>query len=285
MKKITIIFPVFFCLLSCKDISQNRKTAAKPIILGDSSTIVTETDSQYLSDLVKDLEIYDIAYKNNNPIDTSSISKQQQEEKISNNEENKEEATNSIPSQNQSGFNINFSNIKLTFTGIEAKELKKQNTEKAQGLSYLVTSGDINQSNIVVEGARSVKIRQRYQTSLGLKSNLGTLSLDNLGKFISSWTNLQSQQKGNINHTILKDKLASLSFHKVSNSNLRNATEKELRKNRAKNSEIQSWLKEIRNTKAITDKPCVINLIFCEWQISGVNTKGKSFQKTIRLDL
>lgn len=241
-------------------------------MLGDSSTIITEKDSQYLKD-----EVMDIVPSERIKADTAvTIPKKTQEVAVK----------DTLPAKEQtvSGYTIDFGNSKIVFAGLQAKDAGRQNAERDNNLTYSVRSGNLSAAKLYVYGAKQVTVKQRYQSRLMLKSGLGSVDLRDLGLYTSGWNTVPESQSGG-NAMFSLNGLNNISFSQVNNNKIKNAADRELRKRRTSSRNIQSWMKEIRKVRNANDQPCDIMLENAQWQISGTDAKGKPFQKTIRMDL
>lgn len=261
----------FFLLNSCSDQVNDTKHGA--IVLGDTATIVTETDSQYLRDVVGDIEwAQPVAPKQQLP----------QSDTVRKAEKPVAETAASSPAN---GYKIDCGNYTITIVGIDAKEYKKQNPAGDNGLSYAITSGNIKKSKLVLSGAiKDIKVKQRYQSKLILEGSLGEVQLPDLGLFTAGWSTVSVGDKGG-NKEVDIEVPARLQFTAINNSKLKNAADRSLRKSKASSKTIQSWLKAIRSVRNAGDEPTDVVLSNIQWQISGKDASGKSINKMLRLDV
>ena len=259
---------------SCGDSSDRLNKG--PIVLGDSASIVTEKDSQYLKD-----EVMDIEPRRIREVDTAVPVPQAKE-------------TTTLPAKDtavavkqhqpeEAGQSIDFGGAKVVLAGLKLKEPRRQNTVQEDGLSYTLNSGNLGASKLVVYGAKNITIKQRYQSKLVLKSSLGTVDLRDLGLYTSGWNNVSGSNAGSTQSFALNG-LNHIAYAQVNNNKIKNAADHELRKRRTNSRTIQSWMKEIKRVRSGNDKPCEIILDNVQWQISGTDEKGKPFRKTIRVD-
>ncbi|KAA5534572.1 hypothetical protein F0919_08090 [Taibaiella lutea] len=269
---ILYISAISILLASCGGEKSTSKGGA--IILGDSSTIVTEKDSQYLKDDILDFEP-------NNVVSTQS-SKADTVVKAAAPVEKPQEPVQQPSKATAAGYSINFGNVKIVFEGIAANDATRQNAEKQDGLSYVIKSGSLAGAKIHVYGAKNATIRQRYQSRLMLNSKSGSVDLRNLGLYTTGWKNVNASKTGAEYVFALTD-LNNISFSNVNNAKIKNATDKELRNRRTSKKTIQSWMKEISKTNSANDNPCDIILDNLQLQISGTGADGKSFRKNIRM--
>jgi hypothetical protein len=254
---------------ACGDQPSGNKKGA--IVLGDSSTIVTEKDARYLQDLVLDIEPA-------MPAPEQEAAPQKPEVPAP--------ATVSVPQKTEppaTGFTIDFGNVKAVITGITTREFQKQNPEKDAGVSYARSTGNLAQSTLVLYGLKDVKVKQRYQTSLYVESDLGKLVLDNLGSYISDWVEISGKTSGKTVELDLKA-LQHPKFKSFSNAALKNALSRAAKKQNLKRAILNKWLAAVKRTRDAGDPPCKVELQNVQWQISGVDAKGKRIFKTVRID-
>ncbi len=244
-----------------------------PIVLGDPSTIVTEKDSQYLKD-----EVMDLVPSQRLQVDTAvTLSRKPERTTVS-------ADTVKPAEQTASGHTISFGTTKFVFAGLQAKDARRQNADRDNGLTYTLRSGNPASAKLYVYGIKNVTVKQRYQSRLMLKSGLGSVDLRDLGLYTSGWNNINPAQSGST-ATIGLSGLNNIGYSQVNNNKIRNAADRELRKRRTNSRTIQNWMKEIRKVRNANDAPCDIILDNVQWQISGTDANGRPFQKTIRLDV
>jgi len=264
-------------LSSCGGTPENQHKG--PIVLGDSATIVTEKDSQYLKD-----EVMDIGSRRIQEVDTAVPVPQSKEQTAVPAKDTAVAVKQQQQQQPQeAGQAIDFGGAKVVLSGLKLKEPRRQNPAQEEGLNYTLNSGNLGASKLVVYGARNITIKQRYQSKLVLKSSLGTVDLRALGLYTSGWNNVSGSNAGNAQSFGLGS-LSHIAYSQVNNNKIKNAADRELRKRRTNSRTIQSWMKEIKRVRSGNDKPCEIILDNVQWQISGTDEKGKPFRKTIRVD-
>lgn len=275
MKKYILYISAGSTLLisACGDTKNAQNNS--PIVLGDTSTIITEKDSQYLKDEVMDL------VPSQKAASEANVAVPAKEKPAALADMPKTAATSE---QTISGQTISFGDTKIVFAGIQAKDARRQNADRDAGLTYALQSGNPAASKLYVYGAKNVTVKQRYQSRLMLKSNLGSVDLRDLGLYTSGWNTVQAAQSGGSTSFSLNS-LNNIAYAQVNNNKIKNAADRELRKRRTNSRTIQSWMKEIRKVRDASDNPCDIILDNVQWQISGTDAKGKAFQKNIRMDV
>lgn len=276
MRFIPVVF--LFGIAACQNISNQIQSTPDPIVLGDSSTIVTETDTNYLGDLVSDITPKEFIQ--------SAVEKapetQRQPATVAPTE-TAEPVTK--PTVASSGASINFGQgVQVVITGITTKEFQQQNPEKDAGVSYAVATGDLLKSDMHISGLEDIKVKQRYQSYLVLSANNQQLSLQNMGGYLSDWA-IMPLKNDATESVVSMSGLANVKFKTVSNSTIKNAVRRAARSSRMSNTNLNQWLKAVSKTKSANDEPCVLKIDNVQWQISGKTKDGHRFFKTMRMDI
>lgn len=269
MKQLIFIIPLslFVFINSCKEKSTKTNTS---LSLGDSTTIVTEYDSNYLV---------------NNINDISPVKKQSAEKQITSMMVQVDSLKASQKLENETdpkmvkGFEINFNECKVIFDGLTAHALNlSQNERNTNSVSYLKDAGNIVEMKLFVDGLQDVKVEQRVHTKLYIIQNEKSYLLNDLGKYISPWFNLASKE-----NTFVSVSNNSAGFFEVNQQKIKNAFDRELRKKKMPNKEIAENLKLLDKTNLYSDAPCIVKIVSSQWRIIG-KRDGKRVQKLIQLD-
>ena len=253
-------------LQSCK---QNTMSSNVPIRIGDSTLIVTETDSNYTKNFVKD-----ISKREQNVGEIARIMVQVDSVKVAEELEEFTSADSSI-----TGFTVKFNDCKVVFQNLVARALKEQNPEESRSVSYLVTKGNLAKMKIKVEGLQDVSVKERIYTKLKVANNEDEYLLKSLGRKISDWFPLAG--KDNI---FIAAGDNSFQFNNLTNQKLKLALDKELRAKNVKENKIQEWMGLIKNTNDYTDAPCKLYVSTAQFRIRGKNSKG-GVNKLIQFDI
>jgi hypothetical protein len=256
-------------LLSCKDMSTKSHG---PIVLGDSSTIVTEKDPMKLRDLVTDYKP-DIPSSTEN---TDTVAKPQP--KPDTTARTKTAATQTLPSV--PGLKAEFSDVSVLIPNVHAKMSGRQNLQHANGAVYTLESGTINGNTITVTG-NVTKVSQRYQTVAMLKSNIITMLVEPLST-TTSWEPLKGT--GN-QYRITGLDASSLESPEASANGIRNSVQRAAQRRRLSRRKIQELLSSIRHVRSVDQKPFTVVLRSVMWKIDGKDEKGRNFSKQIRVDM
>lgn len=263
-------YTLIAALLALSSCSENDGGKYRgPIRLGDSSMIVTETDSQYLKNDVLDVAPVSIASR----VDTAAVAEPARP--VAEPAPVQEPAAQPAPGS----FAIDFGKVRLTLAGAKLKDGRKQQPEKDHGLTYVGKADEMARARIQVQGAKEIKIRQRYQSRVEVRTDMGTLDLRNMGLYTSSWSDL----KGNNSYAL--NMLSSPGYKDVNQQKIRAAAEKELKRRKTSSRSAQTWLNSIKGMRNADDKPGVVVLDNVQWQISGTDAAGNRFHKNIRVDL
>lgn len=275
MKKIhTYLLPLLslaMLLFSCEDMG--KKQHHGPIVLDDSSNIVTETNAQNLRDMVVDLHpdipVSSPAADTAKPVEKKPVGDTQQKVAVSNT------AQAVLPE----GLNVAFKEILFSIPGINTKSYRTQNLEKANGATYELMSGSLNGKQIRIGKGAASKVAERYQTIIVLKNDLGTLPLESLSN-MTDWEELQG--KNNIYAiTGLSGKLESAD---ISSASLQKAIKVAGRKHHFSRRTEQEWIRSIRNTRS-NKHSITVALRSVVWKVDGKDAAGKNFSKQVRVDL
>lgn len=272
-----IVFLVYVGLQSCGETRLRYADADAAIILGDPATIVTETDSQYLKDDIPDIELAVSTtppQPEMSPSDTATAA-------------DTTLATASPVSSNTEdlkGFTIDIGNATFILTGIEARELKKQDPVKDAGVSYLLVSGDITKARLAITGSKDVTVQQRYQSRLAITASDERLELETLGYYTDSWKQISGSTSGSTIVFKFND-LDNPSYTSVNRAKIQSAAEQALRKKRMNSKTRQQWQGIIKKIQSDKDKSCAVIVKNIQWKISGTDAKGQEFTKSLRLDI
>lgn len=267
MKKIIVIYSILAgaaLFTSCDNPAGNHDL--KPIVLGDSAFIVTETDSQYLGDNVEDLE-----YGKRGQVRTGAAGADTPVKKDV-------QAASPIAS---GGHSIAIGNgSSLVIDGVKLKEFKAQDGTVANDLDYLITSGKYNQAVIRLDKGKISKVSYRYQSGVLYTINNTALKLSSVGNYTSDWEPVSF--KGN---EIGVPKVANVKPGSATSAQLKTAVQKELQSRKYKSSVVQSEVNKIGSRSKPTQAPFSTDITGITLKIAGTDAKGKSFEKNIKLEM
>jgi hypothetical protein len=263
-------------LFSCKNMpSENRG----PIVLGDSSMIVTENDPAKLQDLVTDLNP---VIRSSEPKDTPVPAQNTPDPKPADTTKKIAAAPSpkvqAAPTGN--GLKADFNIMSLLIPNVVAKQSGNPNLEHANGAVYTLVSGNIS-GNLIKVTANVTKISQRYQTVVVLKNELGVLPLDAL----SMTTGWEALKGVNSMYRISGLDEKSLEFSEADRGDIHEAVAKAARRHHMSRKKQQEWEKSVRNVRAANQKPLYVMLRSVMWKIDGKDASGKLFSKQVRIDM
>lgn len=265
--------PVVICFLlgtsSCNEIGSKKSRG--PIVMGDPATIVTETDSQYLQDMVLDYHPTPATAARKDTVatpapDTTTAIAQQP---VTANDAREEQPASKTEKVN--GLEMDFGNAAIVITGISGK---------GSGTSYQLKSGSLNGKQIKPTEGTIDKVSQRYQTVVVVENNMGTLVLDNL----STTTGWQSM-KGSGSYTISGLDERKLEAPKVTPASIKSAVSRATRKKRMSKRNEQKWLASVKNSPNANQEPLDVKLRSVMWKIEGKDSKGKPYSRQVRVDM
>lgn len=247
-----------------------EKAVSGPIVMGDSSLIVTEADPLYLVDFVADVKLKEIA-KDTLAAPADSLPAPTAPERP--------EAE--APAM-QEGLRIPFKEITVLFPDIKVKEYRKQDPEKTGSVSYQLTEGTVSNNQLRVMGGGTVqKVSQRYISGVVLSNQLGLLDLTSLN-YTSNWTTLKGSENSYGTTDLAPDKLE---YRKIPAREIRNAVARAAKSKRLNRKDIQKWQISVDNIRSVNQPPFKIVLRSLMWKIEGKGDDGKPFVKQIRIDI
>lgn len=265
---------VFF--FSCKDTPSKNHG---PIVLGDSSTIVTETDESKLQDMVTSLQ--PVITPSEEPKDTPAAQQPQAAADTTPKEKPvvKEEPAQQPAAPTGNGLTATFKETTVLLPGVSAKIAGRTNLERANGAVYTWQSGNVNGNSLKISG-NITKVSQRYQSVIVLKSNMGTIPVETLNT-TSDWVPLKG---GKGVWRISGLDAGSLEYPEANANLIRSAVTRAAQRRRMSKKKIQELLATIRNVKSTNQKPLSVTLRSVMWKIDGKDANGRNFSKQIRMD-
>jgi hypothetical protein len=252
----------------------NNKTAnsGKPIVLGDSSTIVTERDSQYLKDFVADIKpAQQVEPKQdtvaiNQPV-TNAVQPEQAKPK-------EEELKTPAPTKTEEGLTIAFKEVTVFIPNITTKA-HRQRRPNTNGASFELEEGELNRNQIRVTEGNVQKISQRYQSVVTARTSMGPLTLAAISK-TTDWQPLSG--KGNAYL------INGLNAHDIKHhpAEIRTAAMKAVRGKRMSRGMKQRWEAAAQR---IHPRDVSTSIRSVMWKIEGKDARGRNYQKQVRVDL
>lgn len=261
---------LFICVavtVSCD--TQGTSGSRGPIVIGDPSTIVTETDPQYLTTTVTDIQIQSIAddtiTAGSAPVDATPST-----------------PTIALKGSPNEGLQVAFNEVTLFIPGIQTKTYTKQDPKKSSGVSYQLTEGALQGNNLHITGATIKKVSLRYMTSVILtNSSREQLLLENLN-FLTSWKEINGDQGI---YPIENLELEKLLYTKASSAAILKAVDQAARKKRLSTRAKRAWETEAKKAKSVKHAPLSVVLRSVMWKIEGETSDGKTFVKQLRIDI
>jgi len=263
-----------FLLYSCKDIPSKSHG---PIILGDSSTIVTESDPQKLKDLVTELHPDITPSEERDPV---APAKDTAKPVAHTDTIKKAAAPRPQPEVATDGLKADFGDVSVLIGNVHAKPSGNPNLQHANGAVYTLAGGNINGSILKISG-NVTKVSQRYQTIVVLKNGSVDLPVDAL----SNTTDWEPMKGGNNMYRIVGLEASALDYTDDGPAAIRKAVIKAAQRHRMSRKKIQELESSLRNIRKANQKPLCIVLRSVMWKIDGKDERGRAFSKQIRIDL
>jgi len=275
----------YLLLLLCAACNTEGGKNRGPIVLGDTSTIVTETEEKYLTNFVDDIQV--LPREAEVPTDTSSLAAADTTRATDTATPppvaaSEEPLLPVAPAGDAGdGLHVNFKEVQVFLPGIEAKSFRNQNPARSNGVSYQLTDGNIRGNVLKITGATVTRVSQRYITTVIAKNELGTLNLESLGT-TTEWRQLQGR---NGSYTISGLEPQRLQTRNVPAANIRNAISRAARRQRLSRQTVQKWEQVARRITSVRQKPLSLALRSVMWKVEGRDARGRSFTKQVRLDM
>jgi hypothetical protein len=268
MKQTSFAVLILCLIFSCSD---KREPNKKPIVLGDPSSIVMESDSQYLKNYTEDIS----------PIKNNKKGNQIHKMMVQVDSLNNAKKLNETPKTSQvDGFKIEFAECSVVLGGILCHALNNtQNERNENSVSYLRDAGSFLDNTLQVDGLTEMRMEQRLAVKLAIEAKGEQFILEDLGKFQTPWYPLAGKDK-----VFISVGSNSLQFKEVTQQSIKNALDRELRKKKKDRKEIQVWMDRIKNTNSPADVPCKLIAVSSQWRIWG-KKDGKQVRKLIQLDM
>ena len=266
---------IFLGLASCKNVRQENHGG---IVLGDSTTIITETNPESLADFVPDIH--------NKPPqeDTIALPSSPENDTQDAEKDTLKSAPQSAPaasSHNGKGLDIEFAEVTVSLPGIDVKSFRNQDVKTLNGVSYQLVSGSLQGNQLVVKGATIWKVSQRYISTYVVSKDGKDLPLENMDQ-ITAWKVLKGK---NDNYPITGIAPSELEAKKTNAGAIRTALSRTVRAEKMKRTEIREWEALVKKLKKPDQKPVSVMLQSIMWRIEGKDKKGKAFSKEVRIDL
>lgn len=262
MRRSLLSLTAILFLFSCKE---PAKKEHGPIVMGDSSMIVTETDQQFLTDIVPDLQGKDSASKTDPaaaPVADTSNSHQP--------------ATPAAQAPAGNGLTMTFKEVTVFIPGISTNPKSKDLT-KANSAAFSLADGNLAGNTLQFSSGQVTKVSQRVQTGVVLKQGNESLALSSLAGSTSGWTVL----KGNSNNYMITGlDSRSLQLPNIAASAYQSAIQKAGKANRLSQKQTQDWINSMRNGRAANHAQPTPVLKSVTWKV-----EGKGFTKEIRIDI
>lgn len=268
----------FFALLSLAMFSCKEKGGKThgPIVMGDPATIVTETDSQYLLDLVPDLELPSRSPADTAaalPADTATVPQAKPADTAAT-----KPAQPAPPPASAGGLTINFGEVQVTLPNTAVTNPGGNYTGK-QSAALTLSGSSYAPTQVGVSGGTVSRIQQRNTYAVTATQSGKPLLLRDLGTQSGAW---QALKQGGGSYTAAPMEKPSF---RVNGNAIRNAAQKAARAARMSKADEAALSKALRNANDVSTAPLAVVLKSVVWKIDGKDAKGKPFSKEVRIDV
>lgn len=263
------VIAALFLLASCDSIS-NRNTRGA-IALGDPATIVTETDTTYLQDMVPD-PAFDEPATATPARDTTAAAATTPSL----------DTTGQPPSANRpttapspSGLTADFGDVQITLPGVTARDASRS-VRGARSAAYTLSGTSFGGKKLAVRGGTTKRIQQRTGYGVVVEISGKPVLLSDISTMYTGWQSLSG--KGG-DYALASTSPPSI---KVSLATVRTAVQKAARKQRLDKKAEQKLLASV---KSLSAPPLSLVPRAFTWKIDGTDAKGKAFSKEVRIDV
>ncbi len=257
--------PALVLLAACGGV-RNEKSHG-PIVLGDSSTIVTETNPDLLVDQVQDLK----------PVLTDTTGLSSPPDTASKPQQAPAEPAPAAATAPMSGLVAAFKEITVNILGITTRMYHKQDLQHARAATYELSSGSLDGAQLRCSGGTVTSVKQRVQTMLMLKDGNDRLILESLPKQTSAWEEVKGSGGVYAIEGLGKN---DLSYKLPSANALRRAVQTAARRAHLNRRDAREWEQAVRELRSANQDPAVVVLRAVMWRISG-----NGFSKELRIDV
>ena len=262
-------FGALLLLASCDNMGQRNRRG--PIALGDPATIVTETDSAYLQDMVPDPAFDEPAAGTAARESATAIAPQRDTVAPA--------ARTNAPAQPATpvaaGLTADFGDVQVTLPGVGARDASRS-VRGAKAAAYTLGGTSFGGKSIAVRGGTVKRIQQRTGYSAVVEIGGKPVLLSDISTMYTGWQSLSGK---NGDYTLASSTPPAI---KVSPAAVRTAVQKAARKQRLDRKAEQKLLASV---KGLSTPPLSIMPRAFTWKIDGTDAKGKAFSKEVRVDV
>ncbi len=262
-----------FLLLTTACSYTGNQTANAPIVMGDSTTIVTETDSQYLRSAFADYEVA-------NPVEAAPVP---ENPKV-------DSPTVSVPKTDTPvaavvkkptgpGLSADFGDVQVFVENLRVRN-EDANAKGVRSVAYSSDGSAFRPKNLVVNDGKANGASLKQKTDFEVVVNTGKelLPLPSLGKQSTGWQTVSG--KGG---TFALTEPQAPAF-KVTNASIKNAAQQAARKARMSSKEQTALLNRLSRVKTVDGDLLQAKPVATMWQVTAKDAKGKAVTKEIRVD-
>lgn len=249
-----------------------NQTANAPIVMGDSATIVTETDSQYLRSAFAD---YDVS----NPVETTPVPENPKIDSPAATLPKNDTPTTVAKKQAGKGLTTDFGDIEVFIENLRVRN-EDANAKGSRSMAYSSDGSAFRPKNLVVNGgdANGASLKQKTDFEVVLNTGKELLPLPSLGKQSTGW---QSVSGKNSTFSLSESQVPTF---KITNASIKNAAQQAARKARMSSKEQTALLNRLGRVKTVDGDLLQAKPVATMWQVTAKDAKGKTVTKEIRVD-
>lgn len=259
-----------FLLLTSACTYTGSQTANAPIVMGDSSTIVTETDSQYLRSVFSD-------YETTLPVEKEALPATPPKADTVATPPPAETAVTPLKSQNGPGLAIDFGDFNVFIENLRVRN-EDASAKGSKSVAYASDGSAFKPKNLIVTGVPTASLKQKADFELVVNTGKELLPLPALGKQSTGWQTI-SGKEGSF-------RLAAPSepSFKITPATVKSAAQQAARKARMASKDQTALLNRLGRLKKVDGDLLQPRTVATLWQVTAKDAKGRSVTKEIRVD-
>lgn len=267
LRALSALAAVFVFASSCDNLSRQSRG---PIALDDPATIVTETDSTYLQDMVPDPAFDEPAASSPPPARDTMAATAPPRDTVAAAAPPKP-ATAPSPA----GLTADFGDVQVILPAVAARDASKS-VRGARSAAYTLSGASFSGKTMSVRGGTAKRVQQRTGYSAVVEIGGKNVLLSDISTMYTGWQPLSG--KGG-DYTLASTSPPAI---KVSLTTVRSAVQKAARKQRLDRKAEQKLLASV---KSLSSPPLSLVPRAYTWKIDGTDAKGKAFSKEVRIDV
>lgn len=241
--------------------------------MGDSATIVTETDSQYLRSAFAD-------YETTSPAEPAApLAQAPKIDSPAANVPKTDTPVSVAKKPSGPGLLADFGDVQVFIENLRVRN-EDANAKGVRSVAYSSDGSAFRPKNLVVNNGNATNASLKQKTDFEVMLNTGKeiLALPSLGRQSTGWQAISG--KGT---TFALTEPQAPDF-KVTNASIKNAAQQAARKARLSSRDQTALLNRLSRVKTVDGDLLQTKAVATIWQVTAKDAKGKTVTKEIRVD-